>query len=243
MKARKFFTGILCYCIFTISLFGQAVNFITTEKADFSISFTLADSFRRDLRTEPVMFENYFSADFKELKADCGLAMQDSKIDFTSGVTYLPTFFGWFRGGLGFRQHLYRYINTFTENDLFFSACLEWCKTDFFNAELAGGLALKFTSIDAIKDVKPVVFNFCPFLEIKAKFIMTPKFNVYTSFASYDYFDYPLFATPFFKTGLGYRFDENCAIDCSLTLKFVDMITSAVYLNDCILRTSLKVYF
>ena len=140
MKARKFFTGILCYCIFTISLFGQAVNFITTEKADFSVSFTLADSFRRDLRTEPVMFEKYFSADFKELKADCGLAMQDSKIDFTSGVTYLPTFFGWFRGGLGFRQHLYRYINTFTENDLFFSACLEWCKTDFFNAELAGGL-------------------------------------------------------------------------------------------------------
>ena len=243
MKARKFFTGILFYCIFTISIFGQAVNFISTEKPELSISFTLADSLRWDLRTEPVMFENYFSADFKELRADCGFSLQNSKIDFTSGVSYLPTFFGWFRSGFGFRHHIYRYIGSFTENDLLLSACLEWCKTDFLNAELAGGFALKFASIDAIKDVKPVVFNACPFLELKANFIITPKLNVYTSFASFDYFDYPLFATPFFKTGLGYRFDENCIIDCSVTLKFVDMITSAVYLNDCILRTSLKVSF
>ena len=243
MKIRKLFACLLFYCVFSISLFSEAVSFFTSSKPDLSASYTLAHSLRNDLRTEPFMFENTFRADFKELRIDCGFSVQNSKIDFTSGIDYLPKFFGFFRGGFGFRHHVYRYVGKFTENDLFLSACLEWCKTDFFTAELAGGAAFKFAAIDALQEVKPVIFNCCPFLEVKANFLITPELNAYASFASYDYFDYPLFATPYFKTGLGYRFDKSCAIDCSVTLKFVDMITSAVYLNDCIIRTALKVYF
>ena len=49
--------------------------------------------------------------------------------------------------------------------------------------------------------------------------------------------------TPFFKSGISYKFLDNVSLDFSLSFKFVDMITSAVYLNECILKTGVKVYF
>ena len=225
------------------SLFSQSIKFFTPAKPEFTTSAALAAALKKDFRSSPVRFEQTLSADFKELFTDCGYSIQAKKFDFVTHVNYMPTFFQCFRAGLGVNYHFYRYFDTFTENDLIFTTRFKWCRTDFFNMEVAAGIMMKFAMIDSIRQYKPVIDNYCFAFEYLCSWNLTPEWTVYASLASLDYFDYPLFGTPFFKGGVSYHINDNFTVDGSLAFKFIDMIVSTSYLSQSILKAGVKYSF
>ena len=56
-----------------------------------------------------------------------------------------------------------------------------------------------------------------------------------------DYFDYPLAISPFYKIGMDVAVRKELLLGMDYTLKFVDMFYSAVYLNEQVLRFTVKV--
>lgn len=234
---------ILCMLLFAAPAFCGSVNLFTNARPDMTASVDLSACLKRDLRAAPFILDSRFSADFKELYFDCGSALQDQKFDFTTNAFYMPTFLEKFRAGLGFGYHFYRYFNEFSENDILFSLRFCWCKTSFFNWSFTAGFLLKNSLIDAMAKYKSSLFTNSYFLDLRFDWNFTPQLKAWCSVSSIDYYDYPLIGTPFFKGGLSYKFIDNVSLDLSLSFKFVDMITSAVYLNECILKTGVKVYF
>ncbi len=225
------------------SLFSETIKFFTPERPELTTSASLAVALKKDFRSSPLRFEQTISADFKELFTDCGYSIQAKKFDFVTHVNYMPTFFKSFRAGIGFNYHFYRYFDTFTENDLIFTTRFKWCRTDFFNMEVAAGIMMKFAMIDSIRQYRPVIDNYCLTFEYLCSWNLTPQWTVYASLASFDYFDYPLFGTPFFKGGATYHIKDNLAINASLSFKFIDMVVSTAYLSQCILKAGVEYNF
>ena len=226
-----------------LSLFSESIKFFTPARPDLTTSAELAAALKQDFRSSPIRFEQTFSADFKELFLDCGYSIQASKFDFVNHINYMPTFFHCFRAGIGVGYHFYRYFDTFTENDILFSTRFKWCRTDFFNMEVAAGFMMKFALIDSIRDYSPIIDNYCFTFEYLCNWNLNPLWTVYASLASFDYFDYPLFGTPFFKGGASYHIRDNLAIDASLAFKFIDMVVSTAYCSQCILKAGVKYSF
>lgn len=240
---KRFLFAILIFIFFMAAGFSETVHWFTPGKPELEFSVSPCISFKRDLRNDVMFIESYASADFKELFLDSGLSLQSEKFDFTTRAHYMPLFLDIFRAGIGVDYHFYRYFGVFSENDLLLSLRLKWCRTDFFNLEFDGGFLFKFTSIDLMSSYKSSLNTPSYFLEVSMNWQFTPLFDFYCSVKSIDYFDYPLLGTPFFKVGCDYQFAENLKLNADLTLKFVDMITSAVYLSECIFRTGVKVYY
>ena len=240
---KRFLIAILISIFFTAAGFSEKVHWFTPGKPELEFSVTPCFSFKRDLRNDAIFIETNASADFKELFLDSGLSLQSQKFDFTTRAHYMPLFLDIFQAGIGVDYHFYRFFGVFSENDLLLSLRFKWCRTDFFNLEFDGGFLFKFTTIDLMSSYKSSLNTPSYFLELSMSWQFTPIFDLYCSVKSIDYFDYPLLGTPFFKVGCDYQFAENLKLNAELTLKYVDMITSAVYLSECIFRTGVKVYF
>ena len=225
------------------SCFSEAIHWFTPDKPEIQNTFVIPLSLKSDLQNETFGFENYNSFDFKELYLDCGLSLQKEKFNFTTGVYYMPLFFNTFRAGVGLNYHLYRYFDTFTENDIVPSIRFCWCRFDFFSMEFNSGYIIKIADIDAMREYKSSINDFSYFLEFSMKWQLSPVLELYCSAKTIDYFDYPLLGTPFFKAGVDYELTERIKLNADLTFKFVDMITSAVYLNECIFRSGVRLCF
>lgn len=226
-----------------LSGFCQNVIFFTPEKPGVTTSIGIAGAFKQDMRSAPIRFDQKVCIDMKELCFDAGYAFQDSRFDITNKISYMPLLLNRFRLGVGVTHHFYRYYDVFSENDFLFASRFKWCSTDFFNMALAFGLQLKIACIDSIKNQKSFIVNTCYLLDYKASWNFTEKFTLFAGLSTIDYYDYPLFGTAFFKGGVFYRPRKEIAFDVALTFKFIDIIISAVSLNECILDVGGKVYF
>ena len=222
---------------------ASQIVWFTPGKPVVSSDFIIPISFKRDLKTDYFGFENRTKIDFKELICDTGLSFQSNRFDLSTNVSYMPLFLNSFRAGVKAGYHLYRYFNVFFEHDLLFSARFRWCKHELFNWEFGGGLLLKFTDIEAMRPYRPAMFYLSYFLELSLEWCLSPKFDLYGNLKSIDYFDCTMLGTPYFQSGFNYLFADNLKLNMELTLKFIDMITSAVYLSECVFRTSVRVYF
>lgn len=222
---------------------SSEIIWFTPEKPVVSTDFIIPITFKRDLKTDYVGFENRTKVDFKELICDAGLSFQSNRFDLSTNVSYMPLFLNSFRAGVKAGYHLYRYFNVFTENDILLSARFRWCKRELFNWEFGGGLLFKFSDIDAMRPYRSAMFYLSYFLELSLEWYLSPKFDLYGTVKSIDYFDLTMLGTPFFKSGFNYMFADNLKLNMELTLKFIDMITSAVYLSECVFRTSVRLYF
>ena len=235
----------MCLSLLVTGAFCQSVNFFTKENPEITTAFSIAGALKSEVCTSPVIAETKVTADFQELNVNFGFAVQGKRFDATSKILYMPTIQKKCRYGVGvgLNHHFLRYFDTFSENDFLLSGRFHWYKSDFFDMEVAPGIMWKIASIDEIKRFRPPIVNFCFMLEYTAAWQFTPDFKTYFSFSSIDFFDYPLFGTPFIRLGGAYSFPNNVDLDMSVTMKFVDGIVSAVMLNQCILRTTVKVHF
>ena len=243
MLSKKNLLFILCFLFAAVPLFCQKVNFFTFEKPEITANFSITENFVPELCTDTVITDNYISFDFTELYFDCGTAFQSDRFDYTSHINYMPVFRQKYSAGLGFFHHLMRYYDTFTENDLGITTRFYWNPNAMFNLELAPGFMFKLSSIDSLKSTKPVIFNCGFILAALVRLNLTQDFGLYFSISSLDFFDVPLFGTPFLKTGFSYRFTDDFGFDFSVTCKFFDMVVSAVMLNQCAVKATVKVYF
>lgn len=243
-NSRKLFLVVFLSSLFCFSLIAEeesSVNWFTKEMQGLSAQWGLSFPSRRDLRNPAPAEDLILAVDFGELRLDSGIKYQSSQLDLTNHIFYMPTFFNKFQTGVGFTWHYYRYFQEFTENDLIFSTRFRWIKGPVFTFENAYGILFKYTSIDAIKDLKPVIFSYSYNFELLCDWKLFRRSDLWCALNLQDYFDYPQAISPFYKVGLNYAANENLILGIDYTLKFVDMFFSAVYLNESVLRFTVKV--
>lgn len=219
----------------------SCICWFSKDKHNFSIQAACALPLKGDVRNPAPAEELIFAADFDQLRFDSGLKLQSEQLDLTNRLFYMPTFFNSFQTGLGINWHFYRYIDTFTENDLTLLLGFRWFKGPVFTFENAAGLLFKFTSIDAVKEYRPLFFNLSYQLEFLFNWYLLDCMNLWVNVKLQDYFDYPLALSPFAKFGFNIWASPELNLGFDFTLKFVDMFYSAVYLNENILRFTVKV--
>ena len=245
---RSFLLAVLIFSSLILPLSAQEndgsktiINWISPEKQELSAQWAVIFPSRRDLRNPAPSGEFITAADLGELRVDSGIKFQAEQLDFTERVFYMPTFFNTFQAGFGFNYHFYRYFKTFTENDFIISTRFRWVRGPVFSFEIAPGLLFKFASIDAIREFKPIIFNFSYHFSLICNWFLFNRANFWCGLNLQDYFDYPLAISPFYKFGFDFAANKNIIMGIDYTLKFVDMFYSAVYLNESLLRLSFKV--
>ncbi len=215
----------------------SALTALPAMSAQFGYSFPFA----KDLRMSSPAEDFIVAADFGDLEVDSGLQYQAEQLDITSRVFFMPTFFNAFQAGFGFNYHFYRYIKTFTENDLVLTTRFRWIKGPVFSCEVAPGLLFKFATIDAVKKYTPVIYNFSYHFELLCRWQIFQPAAVWCALNLQDYFDYPLAISPVIKVGTEYAARPDLIFGIDYSMKFIDMFYSAVYLNESALRLTLKV--
>lgn len=242
-KHVKIILGILFFSFFFVSLSAEekAVNLFTPGLPSFSAQWGLSLPARRDMRNPGPSEELIFAADFRELRLNSGIKYQANQLDITNRFIYMPTFLNAFQAGFGFYWHYYRYCNEFTENDLIVNLRFRWIKGPVFSLENASGFLFKFASIDAIRAIKPLIYNFSYNFELSANWHIFNRADLWCALVLQDYFDYALAISPFYKFGFDFAANKNIILGIDYTAKFIDMFYSAVYMNESLLRFTFKV--
>lgn len=236
----KLFLVILISSFFTFSLSAD-INWFTKGSPTLNAEWGYSLPMRRDLRN-PVPAEDFtVGVDFRELRLFSGVKYQGNQFDLTNRVIYMPTLNNAFQAGCGFTWHFYRYFEEFTENDLIFNVRFRWFKGPVFSFENAAGFLFKFAAIDAIRDFKPVIFNFSYNWELLCNWHLFNRTDLWTALNLQDFYDYPLAISPIYKLGFGYYVTPEAIFGIDFTMKFVDMFFSAVYMNESIIRLTFKV--
>jgi len=244
MKYRKsLFFIILNISLFCIDLSAKekTVNWFTFDKPELSAQWGTSIPFSRDLRNPSPSEDLIFAADMRELRMDAGVKYQYNQFDFATHAYYMPTFHNAFQTGLGAAYHFYRYKGVFSENDITLTGRFRWIKGPVFSFENGVGYLFKFASIDAIREHKSYIFNRTYQFDIMCKWQLSQMTDIWCAIKLQDFFDYPLAISPFIKLGFDYAVAPGVLLGTDLTLKYIDMFFSAVYLNECILRFSFKV--
>ena len=241
--SKKSFLVILIFSVVSIALsaYEKHVNWFTAENPEIGIQYGNSIPFNKDLRNPNPSADIIFSADFTELKLDTGFKYQFDQFDLTNRIIYMPTFYDSFQTGIGITHHLYRYSDCFTENDLATTVRFSWIKGPVFTFENSAGFLFKFAFIDSLKYYKPIIYNFAYQFELLCKWHIYDFSDVWCALNLQDYYDYPLAISPFFKFGADFILDPNLTVGVDYTLKYIDMFFSAVYLNESILRFTVKV--
>ena len=219
----------------------KCVNWFTPDNPVIGLQFGSAFPLAKDLRNPYPSADVIFTADFKELYLDAGIKFEFNQYDFSSHVYYMPTFNNSFQLGAGVGYHVYRYHDYFTEHDLSSLLCFRWIKGPVFSLEHNLGFLFKYTAIDAIQRYFPVVFNLTYQFELTGKWKFAPQSDFWCGVKLQDFFDYPLAISPFWKMGVDFALTPDFILGTDLTLKYIDMFFSAVYLNECVLRFTFKV--
>ncbi len=242
---RFFLLSLLLFVFQAFSLTAQSkvqsINFFTPEKPVITAQWGIAFPFKCDLRNPSPSEDFIISADCKELRFNAGIKYQAEQLDFTNNLYYMPTFNKAFQAGLGLTWHFYRYFESFTENDLIVTTRFRWIKGPVFSFENGVGFLFKYASIDAVKESKPLIFNFSYNFDLSFNWKLFQKANLWCAIKFQDYFDYPLAISPFYKMGFEFHPDSALIFGLDYSLKFVDMFFSAVYLNESILHLFMKV--
>lgn len=241
MKKTVNFIAILI--LISAAGFSNVINLFTSENPVNTLDFSMVTVPKHDVSHSDFFIESIVRSDFKELTMDAGCSLQGHRFDFTTSASYMPTFFNYIQAGLGINYHFYRYFQIFSENDFIISGDIKTCRNRIFDCEIGAGFALKYAVIDSIQKFVPGFLDYSLWLGFRADWKFTPNFDFYFSVKTTDYFDYPLLGTPFFKLGTNWRLLENFALNTELTIKMVDIITSAVYINECAFRTTFRTYF
>lgn len=243
VSIKKSLSVFFLFSFLLISLAAQEkrINFFTPGKPEISAQWGLSFPARRDLRNPTPSEDFILAADFHELRLDSGIKYQANQLDLTNRIIYMPTFHKSFQAGFGFYWHYYRYFDEFTEQDLTVTSRFRWIKGPVFSFEHAIGLLFKYASIDAINEFKPMIYNFSYQNEFLFNWHILNCTNIWCALNLQDYFDYPLAISPFLKFGVNYEAREDAVLGVDFTLKFVDAFFSAIYLNEAILRFTVKV--
>ena len=243
MKRKSLVLLLLFILSADISLAAEdaAIRLFSPDNSKYSAQWGVSFPCKADVRNSSPSEDFIIGLDFGELRTDCGLKYQCNQLDFTHRAFYMPTFFGSFQAGFGFNWHFYRYFKEFTENDIIVSTRFRWIKGPVFSFENAAGLLFKYTTIDAIKAYKPLIYNFSYQFELLCNWHILNRADLWCALFLQDYFDYPLAISPFYKFGFDFEASPDIILGLDYTLKFVDMFYSAVYLNESILRFTFKV--
>ena len=241
MKKHLFACFVLIYVFICPAVFASEIKWFTPERPEIVTSFAVGFPYAEDLRVDSNPAEIKVTADMQELYMDAGIAVSGVKFDFATHASYMPLFFNRFRAGLALNYHFYRYSDIFYENDYILAARFKWCKGPVFSVDCGIGLFMKFAVIDILQEYVPYLFDGSYVLDVCFNWKITSWASCFFSLSSTDYFDYPLIGTPFIKFGADFRILPVFGLGVDLTLKYVDMITSAVYLNESILRVAFKV--
>lgn len=227
----------------TLSLNAQSknINFFTAKMPKLSLQGAISVPFDKDFRNPSISSDFILAADFKELRCDSGIKVQNQQLDITNRLFYMPTFFDVFQLGLGINHHFYRFSGLFSENDLILSTRFKLISDPVFSLEAAPGVMFKYASVDAVKQYKPYIFNFTYHFSILCNWNILNKANIWCALNMQDYFDYPLAISLFQKIGADYTITPGIVVGVDYTLKFIDVFFSAVYLNESLLRFSFKV--
>lgn len=239
-RAVRLFLAILIFSLFSFSLSAD-INLFTGGAPASSIQWAVDFPISRDLRNPAPAEELILAVDYGELRADSGIKYQCNQFDFTNHISYMPTFNHSFQAGFGGTWHFYRYLKEFTENDLIVTARFRWMRGPVFSFENAAGFLFKFTTIDVIREYKPLIYNFSYHFSLLCNWHLFNKTDLWCALNLQDYFDYPLAISPFFKLGFNFYAAPDIVLGLDYSLKFVDMFFSAIYLNETVLRFSFKV--
>ena len=219
----------------------RRITWLSDQEPVISATWGYTAPFRRDLRTTSPAEEFITAFDMKELRVDWGVKYQVNQLDIASHIFYMPTINDVCQIGIGLNHHFYRYFGEFTENDFIITLRFRWIKGPVFSFENGAGYLFKTATIDAVKAYKPRINNLSYNYDLICRWQFVPAYGVWCGLQLQDFFDYPLAISPIYKFGMDLKCNPIITLGSDLSLKFVDMFFSAVYLNEVVLRFTCKV--
>lgn len=224
---RVFGTSLFTFIFLTI-LNAKTINLFTAEKPAISIRQNLQINFFEDSKEKNAGFSTITDVDFQELYATLGTALCDGLLDLTASVRYTPTFGDRLKFGIESTYHLFYYPENFVEHDFLLDACLRWNACSFFQFDLTYGLSKKYSIVDEVKKNIPVFGDTGMNFLLMATFFPGDLWKLYCSFATYSYFNYPLFLSAFISTGMEYELiPGKIGIGLDFSTKWYDFIVVA----------------
>lgn len=212
------------------SAFADVVNWITPKPA---ISIVSGATFEagKDVSPRNVFVDLSSALAMKELNCFAGFQFQTSIFDFTSSVTYAPTFFNHFNFGPKMIFHSQHYDDIYLELDLLGGAYLKYTKSRKFAVALDFLYHFKCAKIFSIEDSVPWLVNtsiaFCTTFTVRPFSPLCVEFTI----SSYSDYRYMLFFAPDFRLSTEYDFSRAFSLGSEIEIQYIDMFTLSSNIN------------
>jgi len=223
----------VCFVIFIISqlnVYAQKVNWITPEP---NFSLTCGATFEAGKDVSPRNLLTDFSAglNMKELNCFAGFQVQTSVMDFTTSVSYSPTFFDRINMGPKLIFHVQHYDDVYCELDFLGGATLKYAlgrKTSLgFDAFFHKKAARIFSITDSVDWLVNDSIAFSTYINFKPVSPLAVNFTV-SSFSDYRYM---LFLAPDFRLSAEYGLTNTFKLGAEAEIQYIDMFTLSSNLN------------
>lgn len=205
---KKIVVFFLLVNLYISSLCAFSVTFFTPAPPKITIKNEVKINFLSDVKNKGPGISSSASFDFDELVCDAGFNLVNGQWDFTTQCIYWPKFGNLLYTGFGFTYHLYNYPASFIENDFFLDWYLKINFSEIFQVYTRYGLFVKDSIVYDTAECVSTTMNF----ELYLNFFPSEKWCCYGFFNSSSYFDYPLFLTLFFGTGVENEVVQNKVI-------------------------------
>ena len=162
-----------------------------------------------------------------------GFGLDDSRLDFTSSVNYLPDFFDFRNKNKNFTLEFSEQLHFRLLYDISFQfdslsgINFSYSPVETLNFELKFYYFLKLAKIFSINPVlvtNEIAFAASIQKDFAASFI---KFGA----SSYDIFYYPELIAPIWNFGFGYHFSDKITGLAHLNFRYIDMFTLSAYIE------------
>ena len=215
----------LIFIFLSFSANAKVVNFFSPEDPEITLTQLFQFNVIEDSKFKDVVFSSAVDVNFQELYGSLGYCITDNNIDFTTQLRYSPTFWNFLKIGTETVYHFYKYTDYFVEHDLLMDLFLNVDIGQLFQITFTSGLFCKFSIVDAVKEYIPVFTD----VEINFNFIFSffpsSAWDLYWTFGTYSYYDYPLFLSAFFSTGAEWEFlREKISLGLELETKWYDFL-------------------
>lgn len=222
---KKLLVGFVFTFFLCTNMFAKVVTFFDVNEVDTELKQTFYYNYIETDRTDGVGLSTRLKFDLDQLVYDFGFFGINGKSDFTTELIYWPSFFGKLNLGVGFSYHLYSNPELFIEHDFLPGVYAKWKPNPYFE------LFTRFCFMEKVSVIAPgkihqmELYNGTLNFNLALLWAFSNEWKFYVDFSSNSYFEYPMFCTPFFSSGI-----EKCLFGklyggMELTSEWVDMFT------------------
>ena len=215
-------------------------SFRISKKPEISFRTSITAPIQQSMKNRFPSVSSAIFFDFNSLYGELGFNICIDSSDTVLNLFLKPLAFDRFELGVGLGYHIYDYFSSFLEHDFLFNNYIACLYSDILRVQINFGLFEKVTKFKNLNKARLLCYTTFIF-GVNINWNISKYIKLYSGVNSIDYYDYSLFGTPYFSSGIQLSLKDNFNVGIEYKMKLIDMVAVAENISEMLLTFYMKV--